>query len=86
MLSSPETEGPTAAMAPLNSASEMASSDRAVLLSLADLKQLLDSEGRLVVVLKDVESYAEADGYLGPRQGSTQRSAGGGPSGDVRLT
>ena len=51
-------------MAPLHSASEMAYSDRAVLLSLADLKQLLDSEGRLVVVLKDVESYAEADGYL----------------------
>lgn len=51
-------------MAPLHSASEMASSDRAILLSLADLKQLLDSEGRLVVVLKDVESYAEADGYL----------------------
>ena len=51
-------------MAPLHSASEEASSDRALLLSLADLKQLLDTDGRLVVVLRDVESYAEADGYL----------------------
>ena len=63
-MSNPEIGWPTAAMAPLHSDKEDSSSDHALLLSLSDIKQLLDAEGRLIVVLKDAESYAEADGYL----------------------
>ena len=51
-------------MAPLHSDRADSCSYHALLLSLSDIKQLLDAEGRLIVVLKDAESYAEADGYL----------------------
>ena len=31
---------------------------------MAELKQLLDADGRLVIALTDVKSYAEADGLI----------------------
>ena len=34
---------------------------RALVLSVAELRELVDTDGKLVVLLSDVESYAEAD-------------------------
>ena len=61
---SPEREWPVAAMAPLHRDKDHNSGERALFLTVAELKQLLDADGRLVIALTDVESYAEADGLI----------------------
>lgn len=55
-------EWPVAAMAPLSDSDVTAG--RALVLSVAELRELVDADGKLVVLLSDVESYAEADGIV----------------------
>ena len=51
-----------AAMVPLSDNDVTAG--RALVLSVAELRELVDADGKLVVLLSDVESYAEADGIV----------------------
>ena len=59
-----ENEWPVVAMAPLHQDKDHNSGERALFLTVAELKQLLDANGRLVIALTDVESYSEADGLI----------------------
>ena len=52
------------AMAPLHQDKDHISGERALFLTVAELKQLLDADGRFVIALTDVESYSEADGLI----------------------
>ena len=63
-MSNPEIDWQTASMAQFHSNKVNAYRNRALLWIHAYLKQIFVAEGRIVVDLKDVESYAKANGYL----------------------
>ena len=58
-LQSQRNEWPVAAMAPLSDVEDL--SGRALVLSVAELRELVDPDGKLVILLSNVKSYSEAD-------------------------